>query len=228
MLYVYDIVIKMGWDISKGIYELVSLEENHARDDIMINEDRIDHRRNYFEHLDKLFKHTRWVVRHTDDLNIEQKGRLLRRTRRALKRMNAQEKSELIIFTLLLPECFKLSSYYKTLPSEMDEKQKALAMRWYLERVSKNPDGAHLREPQICLSIDGRLERALIYFYGRLNKREMFVCKKILYSIWDLGDGYYDHIEESLVKEHKPLFATRRKVYPTIQRLVCALNSCIL
>jgi hypothetical protein len=48
----------------------------------------------------------------------------------------------------------------------------------------------------------------------------MFACIKILYAICDSGDGYYNHIEESLVKEHKRLFATRRKVYPTIQRLV--------
>ncbi len=142
---------------------LISLEKNHARDDIMINENRIDCCRNYIEYLDKLFKRTRWVVRHTRDLNIEQKGRLLRRTRRALQRLKAQEKSELIIFTSLLPEYFKLSSYYQSLPSEMDEKQKALAMRWYLERVSKNPAGAHLKQPALYLSgsIDGRLNRTL-------------------------------------------------------------------
>jgi hypothetical protein len=105
----------------------------------------------------------------------------------------------------------------------MDEKQKALAMRWYLKSVSKNPAGAHVKEPEIYLSgpiDDGRLNRTLIHYYGRLNKREMFVCIEILYYIWDSGDGYYDHIEESLVKEHKRLFATRRKVYSTIQRLV--------
>jgi hypothetical protein len=194
MLYVYDIVIKMSWDISKGIYEndtdkLISLEENHARNDIMINEDIIDYRRNYIEHSEKLFKQTRWVVMHSRVLNIEQKGRLLRRTRRALQRLNAREKSELIIFTLLLPENFKLSSYYQTLPSEMDEKEKAFAMRRYLERVSKNPARAHLilKEPEIYLwsgSIDGRLNRTLIHYYGRLNKRDMFVQRScIIYGI---------------------------------------------
>src|SRR5215469_13807373 len=97
-------------------------------------------------------------------------------------------------------------------------------MRSYLERFCKNPAGVHLiwKEPEITLSvpIDRWLNRTLIHYYERLNKREMFVCTKILYSICDSGDGYYDYIEESLVKEHKRLFTTRRNVHPTIQRLV--------
>ena len=72
----------------------------------------------------------------------------------------------------------------------------------------------------MIMPTDQVLSRSFFHYYGRLNKRDMYVCREVLYSIWDLGDGYYDNIVANLVKEHKRLFATRRKVYPTIQRLV--------
>jgi hypothetical protein len=137
--------------------------------------------------------------------------------------MNAQAKSELNITALFLPERYKLSHYYQTLSSEMDDKQKALVMRWWLERTSKNPDKFNPISRRTDLqrpASDKWLSCILFQYYGRLSRREMYTCREILYSIWDSGDGYYDNIVSNLIKEHRPIFPTRRKVDPTIQRLI--------
>ena len=56
--------------------------------------------------------------------------------------------------------------------------------------------------------------------YVRLNKREIYTCDEILYSIWDSYDGYYDDVVSNLLREHKTLFGTRRKADAIIQRLI--------
>jgi predicted transcriptional regulator len=137
--------------------------------------------------------------------------------------MNAQAKSELNITTLLLPEHYKLSPYYETLSSEMDEKQKALAMRWWLERIRTNRDKSNAINRRTDLkrySSDLSLHRILYHYYGRLNKREIYTCSEILYSIWDSYDGYYDDVVSNLLKEYKTLFTTSRKADAIIQRLI--------
>ena len=92
----------------------------------------------FFEYSDSLFNKA--LQYYSVPSTIKEKGQLLRKVRSALQRMNAQEKSELNIFTLLLPERYELSPYYQSLPSEMHEKQKALVIRWCLERIKKSPD----------------------------------------------------------------------------------------
>lgn len=153
----------------------------------------------------------------------EQKGQLLQKTRRAQERMNVQARSELNITRLLLPERYKLSPYYETLSSEMDEKQKALAMRWWLERIRTNRDKSDAINRRTDLNrffSDISLHRTLYHYYGRLNKREIYTCTEILYSIWDSYDGYYDDVVSNLLREHKTFFTTRRKADAIIQRLI--------
>jgi hypothetical protein len=152
----------------------------------------------FSQHIENLRPHT-----------IEQKGQLLQKTRRALERMNTQARSELNITTLLLPERYKLSPYYETLSSEMDEKQKALAMRWWLERIRTNRDKSNAINRRTDLRryvSDQSLHRILYHYYGRLNKREIYTCSEILYFIWDSYDGYYDDVVSNLLKKHKNIY----------------------
>lgn len=143
-----------------------------------------DYPGNFFEYIDSLFSQD--LPENTaDSLTIKDKGDLLRMTRFAIRQMHAEAKSELDITVLLLPERYKLSELYRTLPTDMDEKQKALAMRWILEAIKKNPDKLNR-----SLS-DKWLSYLIIDFYGRLSEREVKICIKILYSIWDSGDGHY-------------------------------------
>jgi hypothetical protein len=178
------------------------------------------HTSHIFSYLDNLFsQHIENIRPHT----IEQKGQLLQKTRRALEKMNAQARSELNITRLLLPERYKLSPYYETLSSDMDEKQKALAMRWWLERIRTNQDKSNAINRRTDLNRffpDISLHRILYHYYGRLNKREIYTCDEILYSIWDSYEGYYDDVVSNLLTEHKTLFTTRRKADATIQRLI--------
>jgi len=175
---------------------------------------------NIFGYLDNLFsQHIENIRPHT----IKEKGQLLRKAKRAQVRMNAQAKSELNITTLLLPERYKISPYYETLSSEMDEKQKSLAMRWWLERIRTNRDKSNAINRRTDLNrffSDISLHRTLYHYYGRLNKREIHTCTEVLYSIWDSYDGYYDDVVSKLLKEHKTLFTARRKVDAIIQRLI--------
>jgi hypothetical protein len=100
-----------------------------------------DNPRDFFVYLENLFSQNIENIRpHT----IKQKGQLLQKTIRALEKMNAQARSELSIMRLLLPERYKLSPYYETLSSEMDDKQKSLAMKWCLEstRTNRNKSNA--------------------------------------------------------------------------------------
>jgi hypothetical protein len=174
---------------------------------------------NIFGYLDNLFSQQ---IEDTRPHTIEQKGQLLQKTRRALERMNAQARSELNITRLLLPERYKLSPYYETLSSDMDEKQKTLAMRWLLERMRTTRDKSNAINGRTDLNrffSDISLHRILYHYYGGLNKREIYTCDEILYSIWDSYDGYYDDVVSKLLKEHKALFTTRRKADAVIQRL---------
>ncbi|MGC2682014.1 MAG: hypothetical protein WA323_09105 [Candidatus Nitrosopolaris sp.] len=176
--------------------------------------------RNFFENSDDLFNQP---IKDYGLPSIKAKGQLLRKARRTQQRMNSQAKSELNITALLLPESYKLSHYYQTLSSEMDDKQKALAIRWRLERNRKNPDKFNPINRRTDLqrsSSDWCLDSILSDYYGRLSKREMYTCREILYSIWDSGDGHYDNIVSNLIKEHRPIFPTRRKADATIQRLI--------
>ncbi len=123
----------------------------------------------------------------------------------------------------LWPERYKLSPYYETLSSEMDEKQKCLVMRWRLEKIRANRDKSNAINKRTDLkrySSDLSLHRILYHYYGRLNKREIYTCSEILYSIWDSYDGYYDDVVSKLLKEHKTLLTTRRKADAIIQRLI--------
>lgn len=138
---------------------------------------------NIFGYLDNLFsQHIENIRPHT----IKEKGQLLRRAKRAQGRMNAQAKSELNITRLLLPERYKISPYYETLSSEMDEKQKALAMGWWLDGIRTNRDKSNAINKRTDLerySSDLSLYRILYHYYGRLNKREIYTCREILYSM---------------------------------------------
>lgn len=136
--------------------------------------------------------------------------------------MNAQDRSELNITTLLLPERYKLSPYYQTLSSEMNDNEKALVMRWWLEKTRKNPDKFNPINKRTNLQrslSDNFLSYILFHYYGRLSKPEMYVCREIIYAIWDSGDGIYDNIVSKL-KENKTLFRTTHKVDSIIQRLM--------
>lgn len=154
----------------------------------------VDYPGNFFEYIDSLFSQD--LPENTaDSLTIKDKGDLLRMTRFAIRQMHAEAKSELDITVLLLPERYKLSELYRTLPTDMDEKQKALAMRWILEAIKKNPDKLNLltKRTELNRSLSDKwLSYLIIDFYGRLSEREVKICIKILYSIWDSGDGHYD------------------------------------
>ncbi|MGB8934947.1 MAG: hypothetical protein WCC17_07560 [Candidatus Nitrosopolaris sp.] len=162
---------------------------------------------NFFEYLESLFSQH---IKDIRDHNIREKGQFLRKTRRAQLRMNAQDRSELNITALLLPERYKLSPYYQTLSSEMNGKDKALVMRRWLERTRKNPDKFNPINKRTNLQrsvSDNFLSYILFHYYGRLSKSEMYVCREILYAIWDSGDGIYDNIVSKLkenIRQNNP------------------------
>jgi hypothetical protein len=133
-------------------------------------------------------------------LKIYGKGSLLRRSRIVQAQRDTQEKSEFNITALFLPERFKLTPYYETLPSEMNEKQKALAVRWWLERKDDSQDGFNPITKRIASprTFSHRPLCHTIYcYYGRLNKHETYMIIAILYSLWDNYDGHYDNVVSS-------------------------------
>jgi hypothetical protein len=184
---------------------------------------KADNPGNFFEFIDGVFSQGLPSNIANRPNTLEDGGRLLRKTRSAILQIDAQEKSELNITALLLPERYKLSIYYETLPPEMDEKQKALVIRWEVEEIMKNPDKFNPITKRTALNrslSDNSLSCIILDCYPWLSKREIYTCIAILYSIWDSGDGYLHKIVPNLAQEYKPLFPTEGEAHTTIGRLV--------
>lgn len=172
------------------------------------------------EYLDYLYDQP---IPDSRSLGIEKKGRLLRKCRTIQAQRNTKQKSEFNITTLLLPERFKLTPYYENLPSEMNEKQKALAVIWWLERKDEGLYGFSPITKRAILSYflgDRHLYRAINIYYGKLNKRGTCVIMAILHSLCDVCDGYYNNVASYLISKHNKLFPSRKEVNKIIRRLV--------
>jgi hypothetical protein len=156
-------------------------------------------------------------------LKIEVKGRLLRKCRTIQAQRNTRQKSEFNITALLLPERLKLTPYYETLPSEMNDKQKAVAVRWWLEREDENLNNGFspiTKKADLSFYPDRCLYRTISIYYGKLNKRETYVITAILYSLCDAYNGYYNNVVSYLIRKHNRLFPSRKEVNTIIQRLM--------
>ena len=175
--------------------------------------------RNFLEFLNSLFSQELLSSIARTRTLIKEKGDLLRKVRMVQQQMNPKAKSELNITTLLLPERYKTTTYYQTLSSEMDKKQKALAMRLKLEEIRKNPDKLNPITKRTALNrslSDNWLSCIILDYYGWLSEREIYTCRAILYSIGDSGDGYLGNIVPNL--PYKPLFPTDK---PITDKLSC-------
>lgn len=169
---------------------------------------------NIFQYLDMLFSKN---LDNTNALGVFGKGRILQRVKKRQKNMTPKEKSELHITAWLLPERHKISDYYRSLPHEMNKQQKALAIRWLLERVHKNNNTSTIISDRNTSRFDRfhwsnpAFDKLLCSYYGRVSKRELCCCREILCTISELNTIYYEDVVANLLKEHKKSFLSRTK-----------------
>ena len=143
--------------------------------------------------------------------------------------MSLEEKSEISIAAWLLPEKYKLTDCYRSLPSKMTEKKKALAIRWLLEEkfgyIDRRDDIPLLNRkisiPSIYYpSIYTTVYKIISQYHPKLGKKEQYCLKTILYEIYDVFEGRYEDVVYRLQKEHKRIFSDRRKAEAIIQQLL--------
>ena len=139
--------------------------------------------------------------------------------------MSLEEKSEMSIAAWLLPEKYKLTDCYMSLPSKMTEKKKALAVKWLLEGkfgyIDTRGNIPLLNEKISIPSIYGPIVYKIIrQYHPILGKKEQYCLTIILYEIYDVFEGRYEDVVYHMRKQHKRIFSDRRKAEAIIQQLI--------
>lgn len=142
-----------------------------------------------------------------------------------LNLMSLEEKSEMSIAAWLLPEKYKLTDCYRSLPSKMTEKKKALAIRWLLEEkfeyIDRRDDIPLLNRkisiPPLCYAA---IYKIISHYHPKLGKKEQYCLKTILCEIYDVFEGRYEDVVYHMRREHKRIFSDRRKAETIIQQLI--------
>lgn len=139
--------------------------------------------------------------------------------------MSLKEKSAMSIAAWLIPEKYKLTDFYRSLPSKMTEKKKALAIKWLLEGKFGYIDtrgnipllNKKTRKNKFMFIT---MDHIIRQYYPKLGKKEQYCLKSNLYEIYKVFEGRYEDVVYHMQIEHKRIFSDRRKAEAIIQQLL--------